>query len=198
MLSSFLLFSCKNITRQATASIRVDSQKIKQKAKEAFQFCTSKKYNTQLCILIDMNIHSGKNRFFVWDFTKDTIIYSALVSHGCYIYGWSRDHSKENPVFSNDNDSHCTSLGKYKIGERGVSQWGIKVKYLLHGLEKTNSNAAKREVVLHSWDAISAVEVYPDGTPEGWGCPAVSNACMKNIDQWLKVSNKPILLWIFN
>lgn len=142
--------SCINHTQQKNTTIEINVKKIKQKAKQAFQFCATKKYNTERCILIDMSIHSGKNRFFVWSFKKDTIIYSSLVSHGCYIYGWNRDNSKATPVFSNDNDSHCSSLGKYKIGEHGVSQWGIKVKYLLYGLEKTNSNAVKREIVLHS------------------------------------------------
>lgn len=193
-----ILTSCIHHIQQEKTSIQVDVKKIKQKAQEAFQFCTAKKYNTEQCILIDMSIHSGKDRFFLWDFNKDTITYSSLVSHGCYIYGWNKENSKENPVFSNDNDSHCSSLGKYKIGERGVSQWGIKVKYLLHGLDKTNSNAVAREIVLHSWDAISAKEIYPNGTPEGWGCPAVSNICMQTIDPWLKTSNKPVLLWIFN
>jgi hypothetical protein len=44
--------------------------------------------NTQFCILIDMGMHSGLNRFLVWDFQKDTLKYSFPVSHGyAYAYG---------------------------------------------------------------------------------------------------------------
>lgn len=69
------------------------------------------------------------------------------------------------------------------------------MNYLLHGKEKTNSNAVKRAIVLHSWEAVSNDEVYPNGTPEGWGCPAISNESMKEIDEILK-QNKNVLMWI--
>jgi hypothetical protein len=67
----------------------------------------------------------------------------------------------------------------------------------MHGLEATNNNALSREIVLHGWDAISDHEIYPDGTPEGWGCPAVSNTFMTTLDRILKDRKKPVLLWIF-
>ena len=104
--------------------------------------------------------------------------------------------TKTSPVFSNVEDSHCSSLGKYRIGERGKSQWGIGVKYSLYGLEKTNKLAMKRAIVLHSWKSVPDKEVFPDGTPEGWGCPAVSNNFMKKIDAILQKSGRPVLLWV--
>ncbi len=168
------------------------------KAQEALQFCKNKKYNTSFCILIDMELHSGVNRFIVWDFEKDTIEHSCLVSHGCCDNPWSYDFSRENANFSSVEGSHCTALGKYKIGERGVSSWGIKVKYLMHGLESGNNNALARQIVFHYWDDISESEVYPDGTPEGWGCPAISNKDMRLIDKKLKQATKPVLMWIYN
>jgi hypothetical protein len=65
----------------------------------------------------------------------------------------------------------------------------------LQGKEKTNSNAVNRAIVLHSWEVVPNNEVYPEGTPEGWGCPAVSNESMKKIDEILK-QNKNVLMWI--
>lgn len=47
--------------------------KTRQKAKEALDFCVENKFNTDFCILIDMSLHSGINRFFVWDFAKDSM-----------------------------------------------------------------------------------------------------------------------------
>ena len=124
------------------------------KANEALEFCNSKNFNTDFCILIDMSLHSGVKRFFVWDFKKDTIRYSFLVGHGCCDNPWSDDSSKDKPVFSNVDGSHCSALGKYKLGERGYSNWGINIKYLMHGLEPTNSNALGRTIVFHSWDEV--------------------------------------------
>lgn len=118
-----------------------------------------------------------------------------MVSHGCGDNQWGRTSSKENAPVSNEFDSHSSSIGKYVISERGVSQWGIKVNYILQGKDKTNSNARSRAIVLHSWEAVSDYEVYPQGTPEGWGCPAVSNESMKEIDELLK-ANKKVLMWI--
>ncbi len=175
-----------------------DTLGIKVKAKEALQFCKTKKYNENFCILIDMSIHSGLNRFFIYDFEKKEVTHKMLVGHGCGENPWSFDFSKDNPSFSNIDGSHCSSLGKYKIGNRAWSDWGINVKYVLHGLENTNSNAQARYIVFHSWEKVSDTEIYPDGTPEGWGCPTISNKNMKIVDAMLKKSNKPVLMWIYN
>jgi hypothetical protein len=144
-----------------------------------------------------MSLHSGVKRFIVWDFKKDTVTNSFLVGHGCCKQPWSKDATKENPTFSNVDGSHCSSLGKYKIGERAYSDWGVNIKYVLHGLEPSNSNALKRFIVFHSWEVVSDEEVYPNGTPEGWGCPTISNNSFKWIDPMLKSSSKPVLMWIY-
>lgn len=171
--------------------------KFKQKTVEAALYCKNNKLNTKYCILVDMSIHSGKNRLFVYDFEKESIILQGLCSHGCCDKNWGSDDTKNSPVFSNVSESHCSSLGKYKIGKRGYSNWGINVNYKLHGLESSNDNAYSRVIVLHSWNMVPDIEPYPNGTPEGWGCPAVSNTLMTKIDAILKASNQPILLWIY-
>ncbi len=176
----------------------LDLNKTKKKAKEAYAFCKSKKMNTDFCILIDMSLHSGLNRFIIWDFKEQKISNKYLVGHGCGGYSWSSDESKDNPQFSNEDGSHLSALGKYQLGERGRSDWGIHVKYLMHGLEKTNNNALQRFIVFHSWDLMSDKEVYPKGSPEGWGCPTISNNAMKEIDPIIQNSEKPLLMWIYN
>jgi hypothetical protein len=163
--------------------------------KEAKQYCKTNKLNQNQFMLIDLGLHSGYKRFFVYDFKKQKVTKSYMVSHGCGDNQWGRSSSKENPQISNEFDSHASSLGKYVVLDRGISQWGIKVNYILQGKDKTNSNARSRAIVLHSWDAIPDNEVFPDGTPEGWGCPAVSNESMKEIDEFLKI-NKKVLMWI--
>ena len=170
---------------------------LQKKAAEALAYCKNKKLNRQLCFLLDMSIHSGKNRFFVWDFEQQKVVDKGLVSHGCCQNEWGADATKTKPVFSNVEGSHCSSLGKYKVGERGYSQWGINIKYLLHGLEKSNRNALERYIVLHGWNLIANEQTYPQGTPEGWGCPAVSNDFMRRLDKRLKQSEGEVLMWIY-
>lgn len=100
--------------------------------------------------------------------------------------------------FNNTSNSHCSMKGKYKVGKRAYSSWGIHIKYILHGLEKSNCNAEKRDVVLHSWEAVANEEVYPNVSPLSWGCPAVSIDFFKVLDTKLKASKKPVLLWIID
>ena len=201
---SLLLLSsgCNAPTQKDTAAEvkkpSLDIDKTSDKAKQALQFCESKKYNKEFCILIDMSLHSGVKRFCIWDFNKDTISHSFLVGHGCCDNAWNNDESKSSPRFSNIDGSHCSSLGKYKIGERGYSDWGVHVKYLLHGLESSNNNALKRQIVFHSWEVVSDEEVFPAGTPEGWGCPTLSNASFLIVDKKLKTSASPVLMWIYD
>lgn len=176
----------------------LDKVKTSKKGKEALEFSKVKNFNTDFCILIDMSLHSGINRLLIFDFKNNEIKESYLVGHGCGNAAWSADETKDNPTFSNVEDSHLSSLGKYKIGERGYSNWGVNVKYLMHGLEETNNNAVKRVIVFHSWEKMSDDEVYPTGSPEGWGCPTVSNNAFREIDALLKTSAKPVLMWIYD
>lgn len=176
----------------------VDEVKTEKKAEEALKFCKRKNFNTDFCILMDLSLHSGVFRPFIWDFKQKKITGKYLAGHGCGNSLWSMDFTKDSPKFSNEDGSHLSSLGKYKLGERGYSEWGINVKYLMHGLDSTNSNALKRFVVFHSWDKMKDEETFPGGSPEGWGCPTVSNKALKEIDSILIKSKKPVLFWMYN
>jgi hypothetical protein len=69
----------------------------------------------------------------------------------------------------------------------------------MHGLEKTNNNALKREIVLHSHTPVPETEIYPAHLPMGWsfGCPVTDDATMTCLDKKLKISKKPTLIWIY-
>jgi hypothetical protein len=167
------------------------------KGKEALQFCKVKHYNTQFCILINLGIHSGLNRFVVYDLQQQKAIKYFPVSHGCGQHWWGFTNSKENPEFSYQNGSHLSSLGKYRVGQRAASAWGVNIKYFLHGLDANNKNAFARQIVFHSWSLVSDTEIYPSGTPEGWGCPAISNKNFIWLDPKLQASKLPVLMWIY-
>ncbi|SHF37651.1 murein L,D-transpeptidase catalytic domain-containing protein [Pedobacter caeni] len=161
---------------------------------EAKAFLKKKNMDTSICILVDMRIHSGKNRLFVWDFKKKEVVIAGLCAHG--VGGGS---TANKPVFSNAIGSNCTSPGKYRIGKRGYSNWGIHVNYKMHGLEKSNDNAYKRIVVLHSYSPVPDHEIYPATLfGQSAGCPVLADAVMRKVDQLLKKKSKPVLLWIYN
>lgn len=164
--------------------------------KLALNYCNFNKMSTSYYFLIDFDIHSGKNRFFVYDFKKDSIIMKSLVTHGsCDQFGINITQLQK-AKFDKRIDSHCSMKGKYKVEGREYSSWGINVKYWLKGLEPQNETAEERIVVLHSWNKVANKEIYPVFSPLSWGCPAVSDAFMKKLDELLKNENKPVLMWI--
>lgn len=190
------LMSCIGTPDSDTAKSRKTPKDYTSRHAEALAFCKKEKYCDDYYFLVDMSIHSGRNRFFVYDFRQKKITDSNVTTHGSCDIHEENDEKWEKAKYSNADGSHCTALGKYRIGKRDYSSWGIKVKYWMHGLEKSNSNAVARVVVLHSWTAVPDMEVYPDYAPLSWGCPAVSDNFMRKLDEKLKKTSKPVLLWI--
>lgn len=188
----YWFLSKENPTPQPPQKVQKDYT---QYAKEALKYCKNNNASTDFFILIDFAIHSGKKRMFIWDFKQGKITESFLVSHGSGKMPTAKDLSKDNPVFSNVEESHCSSLGKYLIGRNKVPSVGYGEKYLLYGKDKTNSNALKRNVVIHPWKRMPNEEPYPKGTPESWGCPAVSIEVFNILHQKIQSTPKQVLLW---
>lgn len=140
--------------------------------------------------MIDMGIASGSKRFFVFDLKSDSIVQAGLVTHGSGI-----NHSPGSIAYSNEPGSNCTSEGKYKIGKSYSGKFGLA--YKLHGMDKSNSNAFNRFVVLHAHPCVPDNEIAPLKICMSWGCPTVSPAFLNQLKIYIDQSEKPILLWIF-
>jgi hypothetical protein len=160
------------------------------KAATAKTFAKRKKFNTNICFLIDMDIPSGKDRFFVYDLQHDSILQTGLVAHGRCNELWN-----DGKIYSNEPGSACTSPGKYKIGKPYQGTFGLA--YKLYGLDSTNSNAFKRYVVLHSHEWMPDREVYPLPIMRSDGCPMVSRNFLKKLAGIIDSSSTPMLLWIY-
>ena len=153
-------------------------------------YAQAKGFSSNYCFLVDMSIHSGRKRFFVYDLEMNRVIMAGLVSHGS-CNGVFLSQAK----FSNAPGGNCTSEGKYKIGEKYRGQYGKS--YKMYGLESTNSNAYKRAIVLHAYSCIPDEEIYPRVACNSSGCAGVSPAFFEKLSSIIDRSNKPILLWIY-
>lgn len=171
-------------------TLTVDSkEKMLSKAADARIFTQQKNYNENICFLIDMNLPSGQNRFFIYDLKKDSVQNTGLVTHGrCNEY-WL-----EGRKYGNTVGCGCTSLGKYRIGNSYNGKFGLAFK--LFGLEKTNDKAFNRFVVLHSHGCVPETEVKDD-ICQSDGCPTVSPAFLQKLKSIINESKKPVLLWIY-
>lgn len=165
--------------------------RLKRKALLVKDFVTKHEYNRTHCFLLDMRLPSGKNRFFVYNLVKDSVEIAGLVTHG----SGSGNGDTEELIFSNLKNSNCTSIGKYRIGNSYTGSFGPA--YKLYGLDKTNSNAFDRFVVLHSHACVPNEEISPLPICVSLGCPTVSPPFLDRLKTYLDNSQQPVLLWIY-
>ena len=156
----------------------------------AKKFAITNHLNSGICFLVDMKISSGRNRFFVYDLQKDSIISVGLVAHGSCDNGFQL-----NVNFSNTINSGCTCLGKFKVGNSYIGKFGLA--YKLYGLDSSNSNAYQRSIVLHSYKCVPEYETQPLPICNSRGCPMVSPGFLVQLKLIIGQSKKPILLWIY-
>ncbi len=147
-------------------------------------------YNKRIAFLIDMKIPSGKNRFFVYDLKENKIIDKGLVAHD----SGSETGIKGKLKFSNVPNSLSTSLGKYYVGNHYNGKFGKA--YKLYGLDATNNNAFKRDIVFHYYYDVPYKE--KDGyICNSFGCPMVNKKYFERIAKIIDNSESDILLNIY-
>jgi hypothetical protein len=175
----------KNITDKAV------KEKLNSIASDAKEYATANKFNTQFCFLVDMAIASGKQRFFVYDMKKNSVLATGLVTHGRCNRNWLSGRQ-----YGNDIGCGCTSLGKYKVGNPYQGRFGLA--YKLFGLDATNSNAYSRFVVLHSMQCVPEEAIDPYPICQSDGCPTVSPGFLNKLATLIDTSKQPVLLWIYD
>lgn len=178
------------VSKKRSTESKSQKSSLSSRAGEIAKYANQKGYSTKYCFLIDMSIPGGRNRFFVYDLKKGSVIYSGLVAHGS-----CDERFLSQARFSNVNNSGCSSLGRYKVGAFYYGKYGESFK--LHGLDNSNSNAFPRGVVIHGYDCVPDEEIYPRVLCNSLGCPMVSYNFFDQLSRIIKNSDKPILLWIY-
>ena len=118
--------------------------------------------------IADMSKPSTAERLVVLDLDTRALITRTWVAHGQGSGGLRAER------FSNRHNSHQTSLGLYRVGQRITSR-KHGAALLLEGLDHgVNDQARAREVIIHGADYVSAEFVARHGRlGRSWGCPAV-------------------------
>ena len=125
--------------------------------------------------VIDYSKPSSEKRLWVYDLATRELLYEELVAHG---QGTGANIASK---FSNNNDSHQTSLGLFVTDTTYVGKNGYSLR--LDGLDKgINDRARERAIVMHGAPYVSQEFVKANGRlGRSWGCPAVSNAVAKQL-----------------
>lgn len=175
------------------------------RASEALEYCREKGYSTEYCLLVDYGRHSGRVRFFVWDFEKGKPVVKSLCAHG---YG--KGSTARRPVFSNEPGSFCSSLGHYRVGkEKTMSKPKGRKALLLYGKDKTNSNALHRGILIHPV-RLPDFSIYPlmipvkvheifgrKIRPKSEGCVTIPFSTYSKLKEIKKTTDKPMMLWVY-
>jgi len=182
----------KMISKKDEHSIGIEiNQRLKNKAAEIKTFNTNHPiFNNDFIFLIDMRIPSMQNRFFVYNLASGKVVDKGLVAHG---YG-SEIEGSERLRFSNIEGSNCSAIGKYKVGNSYLGRFGLA--YKLHGLDSTNSNSFKRNIVLHRYWRVPEEE-QTDPIYNSLGCPMVSENFFLRLEKIIGNATKPTLLYMY-
>lgn len=187
-----IVVACASMFITGSIILPSTNARAKEHAESALEYCKANGLRTDYCILVDFDVHPGKNRFFIWDFNKRRIVYSTICEHG---RGGNSTHMT--PEFSNRNGSNCTSLGKYHImNSRHMHNHPMVPCYVLKGVDSSNRNAMARGILIHP--SVSQTPMFP--FPLQWrteGCFGLSLRGFDIVDDYKKMSTKPMLLWAY-
>jgi len=130
--------------------------------------------------LVDYSQTSVKPRLFVIDLLEQIIEHESLVAHGRGSGG------KVPRYFSNEHQSHKTSLGFYKTANTYIGQHGYSLR--LDGLERgINDRARSRAIVMHGADYVSQAVCNEYGyLGRSWGCPSLPRGQSQSIISSIK------------
>ena len=129
----------------------------------------------QTLSVIDYSKPSTQPRLWVFDLQSRQLLYRELVAHG--------EGSGENIAtsFSNDPDSHRSSLGLFVTGDAYLGKNGYSMR--LDGLEDgINDRARERAIVMHGAPYVSADFARMHGRlGRSWGCPALREDVARDV-----------------
>ncbi len=168
-------------------------ESIEARAEQALKYAGRKGMNTNYCLFVDYGIPSGSPRVFVWSFAERKVVYRGHAMHGP-----GKGSTAETPVFSNAPGSHCSSVGKFEVTRRHGKR--NKTGYYLKGLERSNSQAYYRGIMIHPsmWvDRNTWRKYIPLNARSCLGCVTVSTRDMRYIGRLVEKEDRHLLLWSY-
>ena len=162
--------------------------------KDAWTYCHEKGLNEDYCLFVDFSRPSGEDRMALYDFKTQSMVYAAPCAHGN-----GKGNTAWRPKFSNEEGSHCSVTGHFKVGSEGYSP-AVGRHFKLDGLDVGNSNARQRHIYIHAskYVGIAAMfTAYLPLTDASQGCFTTSETMLKKIEMISQKSEKPLLLYAY-
>lgn len=130
--------------------------------------------------VIDYSLPSSKQRMWIFDLSKERLLYNTYVAHGMNS-GMNTPHH-----FSNRPSSKETSLGTYVTRGTYFGHKGLSLN--LQGMERGfNDNAYSRRVVIHGAWYVEPDFIKKTGRAgRSWGCPSIAETLAKPVINTIK------------
>lgn len=130
--------------------------------------------------VIDYSKPSSEKRLWVYDLRSRELLYEELVAHG---QGSGANMATQ---FSNEPDTHRTSLGLFRTADTYVGKNGYSLR--LDGLDRGYNDLARdRAIVMHGAPYVSDAFVKVNGRlGRSWGCPAVNELVARKMIDTVK------------
>ena len=125
--------------------------------------------------VIDYSKPSTEKRLWVFDMRSHDLVYEELVAHG------QGSGGNVPTLFSNDPDTHRTSLGLFVTGDTYEGKNGYSLR--LDGLDRGfDDRARERAIVRHGAPYVSAEVARAQGRlGRSWGCPALREGVAREV-----------------
>ncbi len=136
--------------------------------------------HNHILTIIDFSLPSNKKRLWVFDLSKNKLLFHTHVSHGI------KSGELSSTYFSNKVNSKTSSIGVFNTENsyRGRHGLSLKLRGLDHGI---NHNAYRRYIVMHGSWYMDEKFINKYGRPgRSWGCPALPIHLTKPIIQTIK------------
>ncbi|MEO6316797.1 MAG: murein L,D-transpeptidase catalytic domain family protein [Chitinophagaceae bacterium] len=151
-------------------------------AYKGYAYLQQKKMLARASVLTicDFSQSSRRKRFFVIDIDSQKVLINTYVAHG------RKSGSEYARSFSNNPDSHMSSLGFYKTETTYYGGNGLSLK--IEGLERGfNDKADARNIVIHGSDYVGANFIRSNPfNGRSFGCPAVPANEINNVINTIK------------
>lgn len=151
------------------------------KVTELTSYCNSHGYNANYGILVDYGRTILSRRFYLVDLKTGDVVMRSLCGHGC-----GNGSSILKVELSNVPGSHCSSPGHYRIGLKRKMYSRDAMAFELDGLDKTNSNARSRSILLHESEWLIS-----------HGCVTLRPDRFKKVAEILQSQLKNVIMWIY-
>lgn len=154
---------------------------------EALRFCKKNNLSTDYAVFVDFSKHSGRERYMIYSFSQHKVIFRCLCATGL-----------NKNEFSNKPGSNLSSIGKYRVTNE-IQMMGIGRKGLVvDGLERTNSNARNRKILIHYSEVLNIFpkSIFPIpiiGKGISHGCFSINSEGVRKTQEL----PKPVLLWAY-